>query len=300
MSYNFHNYHKTLYKLRILKDMSQEEASGDVPISTYRKIERGISAPSMPLFLKILQNLDLSFTEFLFLHDRQDPNSKEHILFLYREIRHSLNPDALTYFQKSCQEYLQQDNSQDVQNLYLVSEAIKNFEVNENIQECYDIVQPMYTKIASKSHWFYWDALAVQGILHFLDSDEAIEMASRVRDVFTEYNEIYYAKESKIRTLLNLCYCLKLNHDILSAKPFINQALIECETARDQSLYFDALFIKAQVLLEEGLYAEAQRTAHSSIKQLSSFNSKFAEDNEMEWNKLLKAKGINPNQKFDV
>ncbi|WP_088816527.1 MULTISPECIES: helix-turn-helix domain-containing protein [Listeria] len=300
MSHNIHNIHKTLYEIRILKRMSQAEVSGQIPLSTYRKIERGITTPTVPVFFTILENLDMSFTEFFFLHDRKDPASKENILFLYREIRHSLNPNALNNFQRVCQKYLQSNHDQDVQNLYTVSEAIKTFSINEDLQECYEIVQAMHHAISVKSHWFYWDALAIQGILHFLDSDDAIEMAIRIREVFTEYHELYPAKESKIRTLLNLCYCLKLNRDILSAKPYIEQALLECETTSDQSLYFDALFIKAQILLEEGLYTDARRTAHTSIKQLSTFNSKFAEDNEMEWNKLLKEKGIYRNQKDDI
>ncbi|MBS7576938.1 MULTISPECIES: Rgg/GadR/MutR family transcriptional regulator [unclassified Enterococcus] len=62
-------YGNTLKKIRQGKRMTQKEVCKNiVTLSYYSRIERGISIPSIELFINLLRNLNLTLDEFLFIH----------------------------------------------------------------------------------------------------------------------------------------------------------------------------------------------------------------------------------------
>ncbi|WP_217809029.1 helix-turn-helix domain-containing protein, partial [Enterococcus sp. 7E2_DIV0204] len=60
----------TIRKIREKKGLTQKKVCFDiVTMSYYSRIERDISDPSITIFLKILSRLNITFDEFMFIHN---------------------------------------------------------------------------------------------------------------------------------------------------------------------------------------------------------------------------------------
>lgn len=295
MSQRFHNLTtypdvgQTIKLIRKNKNMSQRDVADDIPLSTYRKIENDVSVPTLVNFFSILSNLEISLIEFMFIHNKNRYITKESLLYTFKNLSHTLNKSKLKAFIKDCKEYLRYQTDKDIKNMLVAMEALQILDYENDREKAAEMCQKINSELKAKEHWFYWDALVAQTIMLYLDNDSAYILASKIREAFDYYDDLYPAKASKVRVLLNLAYCLKLNNDILSAEPHVDQALKESKKLAEKYLYYDALYKKAEILLAKHQRVEANRLAQESFDGLAFLNKReFLADNKADWELMLK------------
>lgn len=82
----------TIKKIRIERGLRQKEVCKNiVTMSYYSRIERNISDPTITVFLKILNRLNISFDEFMFIHNGYKEEREENLWFELTELYHSGN-----------------------------------------------------------------------------------------------------------------------------------------------------------------------------------------------------------------
>ncbi|ECB9822819.1 helix-turn-helix transcriptional regulator [Listeria monocytogenes] len=295
MSQKFHNLTtysnvgQTIKLIRKKKNLSQGYVASDIPLSTYRKIENDVTVPTLVNFFTILSNLEISLIEFMYIHNKNRYITKERLLYTFKNLSHTLNKTKLKAFIKDCKQYLSFQTDQDIKNMLVAMEALQILDYENNREKAAEMCQAINNELKTKENWFYWDALVAQTIMLYLDNESADILASKIRDAFDYYDDLYPAKASKVRVLLNLAYCLKLNNDILSAEKQVDLALKESKNLDEKYLYYDALYKKAEILLAKDQRVEANRLAQESFDGLAFLNKReFLADNKADWEIMLK------------
>ncbi|EFR8995763.1 helix-turn-helix transcriptional regulator [Listeria monocytogenes] len=295
MSQKFHNLTtysnvgQTIKLIRKKKNLSQGYVANDIPLSTYRKIENDVSVPTLVNFFSILSNLEISLIEFMYIHNKNRYITKESLLYAFKNLSHTLNKTKLKAFIKDCKQYLSYQTDQDIKNMLVAMEALQILDYENNREKAAEMCQAINNELKAKEDWFYWDALVAQTIMLYLDNESADILATKIREAFDYYDDIYPAKASKVRVLLNLAYCLKLNNDILSAEKHVDLALKESKNLAEKYLYYDALYKKAEILLAKHQRVEANRLAQESFDGLAFLNKReFLADNKADWEIMLK------------
>lgn len=86
----------TIKKIRVERGLKQKEVCENiVTMSYYSRIERNISDPTITVFLKILSRLNISFDEFMFIHNCYKEEREENLWFELTELYHSGNLEGL-------------------------------------------------------------------------------------------------------------------------------------------------------------------------------------------------------------
>lgn len=86
----------TIKKIRLERGLKQREVCKNiVTMSYYSRIERNISDPTITVFLKILNRLNISFDEFMFIHNGYKEELEENFWFELTELYHSGNLERL-------------------------------------------------------------------------------------------------------------------------------------------------------------------------------------------------------------
>ncbi|EGB9983163.1 helix-turn-helix transcriptional regulator [Listeria welshimeri] len=280
---------QTIKSIRKKKNLSQMDVANDIPLSTYRKIENDVSIPTLANFFSILANLEISLIEFMFIHDKNRYITKESLLYAFKDLSHTLNKTKLKAFIRDCKHYLSYQKDKDIKNMLTAIEALQILDYENNREKAAEMCQKINQELKTKDNWFYWDALVAQTIMLYLDNDSAYILAIKIREAFDYYDDLYPAKASKVRVLLNLAYCLKLNNDILSAEQYVDLALKESKNLAEKYLYYDALYKKAEILLAKHQRVEANRLAQESFDGLAFLNKReFLADNKADWEIMLK------------
>lgn len=290
-SIDFEHFGQTLKFIRKLKGIKQQDLAQkcQIPLSTYRKIESDVSQPSTTTFFTILKKLNISLVEFSYIHSKENYFTKERFVYLFKDLLHTLNKNKLDNFIRTGKQYLKQHDDEDIQNIVMAVEASRLLDYEDNRSKGKEMCQRLFDKLNAKKNWFYWDALIAQTLIIHLDSESSYTLSYRARETFIYYDEMYPSKESRARVLLNLIYCFKLNNDILSSKPYVELALKETRPLREQYLYYDALYKKAELLLAEGQIREAKRYYSESRNGLKFLReNRFAQDNDTDWLEMLR------------
>ncbi|EKJ3581738.1 helix-turn-helix domain-containing protein, partial [Enterococcus faecalis] len=92
----------TIKKIRLEKGLTQKEVCSDIiSLSYYSRIEREINEPTITVFLKILNRLNINFDEFMYIHNNYKEPQEEIIWFTITELYHSGNLKELSNQKKA-------------------------------------------------------------------------------------------------------------------------------------------------------------------------------------------------------
>jgi Rgg/GadR/MutR family transcriptional activator len=98
------NFGETLKKIRVEKGLKQKEVcEGITTISYYSRVERGISDPSVHIFLAILNKLNVSFDEFTFINNNYQESEDKQFWTYISNLYHSGNIDELNQIKEKIQ-----------------------------------------------------------------------------------------------------------------------------------------------------------------------------------------------------
>ncbi|MGC6770342.1 helix-turn-helix domain-containing protein [Enterococcus sp. LJL51] len=89
-------YGLTIKKIRHGKGLTQKDVcTGIVTSSYYSRIERDVSLPTIEVFLKILQTLDVTFDEFMYIHRGYTESWENKLWFNITELYHTNDIEGL-------------------------------------------------------------------------------------------------------------------------------------------------------------------------------------------------------------
>lgn len=299
MAQYIHDFGSTIQKIRKLKGMTQKEAAGNIPVSTYRKIEQDQTVCSLPLFVQILGNLHIEFQDFMFIHNDYQLTERQALYKLFYEIKSTLSKEQFETFFEQSASYLKRNKDADIEQLEYALQGLYQFSLSGDREACYEFIKPLWEKLISMSEWDFWEALTMNCILFFLqDSEDICETTRYLVKTFELFQPIHDARTIIIKVYLNAAYGLKCNDEILKAEPYVNRAMSKSDELGDKVLYYDALYKKAEIEFVKGNIAYSQRIAEESFKGLEEYEksvneNSFLNDNKVDWKELTKKNDTN-------
>ncbi|SDQ13200.1 helix-turn-helix transcriptional regulator [Carnobacterium viridans] len=264
----------TLKKIRENKGYTQKEVSDHTMArSTYTKFENDDITPTLSKYLAILDHMDMSHEEFIYLLNDFELGQKETILYLFKQL--DKNPTLeLIYEIIEKGELLVQDRY-DQLTLDILN-ACRGYAVlfeEQNLAKAKDYAQEVWNRMETLDKWYLAELHIINSILYLFDSDTAALFTERALETLTQYQHLDEARNLKISFLLHLTNLLMMDQKYEQALFYIKQ--METESARmDYAVMLATALVRKEVCMkkvddtsEPGLIDRAVRIFDSLDKQ---------------------------------
>ena len=186
--------HKMIKDIRINKGLSQKAvAEGYLSQSNYSKYENGIIDIPVNTFIGILDNLNISLEEVLFIHNGYKYSQKEEI---YRDFfRLPINSlDTLEQFILRCNTYLETKYDPFISYIHEISTILKEAIIHHDIYYAKNIATNLLKQFNKKNTLYEKDLYLINSIFFLFPIETAnytMEYIESVVEKYGEFNSIY-------------------------------------------------------------------------------------------------------------
>lgn len=170
----------SIYKeIRASKSISQSEVCGEmITRSTLSKFEHNISMPRYEHMAFLLEQLDMSFSEFHYICNNYFPSEKQQILIDFDNLTSVINEKKIDNLIEKCKNFLKINNSLPIQNILEILNIYATLESSNDVSDnsSNNLALQLWKKIEKSDTWYYTDIKKIDLILFFIpiESIEAI------------------------------------------------------------------------------------------------------------------------------
>ncbi|WP_208559434.1 helix-turn-helix domain-containing protein [Marinilactibacillus kalidii] len=199
---------KLLRKIRESKGYTQKHVSqGIMRQSTYSKIEREETEPSAPKLFAILDRLEISVEEFLFIQGDYRHSKKGNIIYEFVSQKYNV-PEELEKLKSEVTDYLHYNEDPIVQDIQSIYEGLIIFGKTHDIRLARKHVQPVWDRLESFDEWHLTEIYLVNNILYFFNADSAIHISDRAITQLERYEGFRASNSLRFNFQFNLVYLL--------------------------------------------------------------------------------------------
>ena len=225
------NYGETIKKIRINKGLSQKYISKNILTQgNYSKIENNIHEDiKLYIFQEILNRLDISYDEFLFIHNGFKLNNREYIIKnFFAQIYNNIND--LKELNKNCIDYLKY-NPEDkfIMNIATVLQAHLILRETSDFTEAYKIIEPIWLTLSKRNNLYIADIFLLNNILFIFPIETAISLKKFAFRQIEKYESFYNLNRLKINFNLNLSLMYIKNFEYSNALELIEDSINLCK-----------------------------------------------------------------------
>lgn len=197
---------KLLRKIRESKGYTQKYvAQGILRQSTYSKIEREEAEPAASKLFAILDRLEMTVEEFLFIQEKYTYSRKGKILYSFVNQKYNV-PDELEKLKKEADDYLTEFEDTVVKDIQSIYESLIVFGRTHDIKLARKYVQPVWDRIEAFDEWRLTEIYLVNNIMFFFNADTAIYISSRAIDQLKKYEGFNTSAKLRYNLKFNLVY----------------------------------------------------------------------------------------------
>ncbi|WP_086312339.1 hypothetical protein A5821_000091 [Enterococcus sp. 7F3_DIV0205] len=212
------NYGNTYKTVRKAKCISQKEVCGNhISRTTLSKFENGHSDITLSNFIYLLEKLDLTFEEFLYLMEDNHgvDMTKGNILKKFIAIKSNLEQDKIEQLVTTCNDYLDQEYNWYVHSILEVLTVLQNMQQNPLDKiPCIDkiIVSRIWHYLETTDEWFLLDIYLINSILFYFSMDSLVFIGNNLLKKTEKYNHFTNIHPLVISIYLNLIFLLMQNN----------------------------------------------------------------------------------------
>lgn len=264
----------TLKKIRENKNYTQKEISDETMArSTYTKFENDDIAPSLSKYLAILDHMDMSHEEFIYLLNDFELGQKETILYLFKQLEKNPTRELVHEIIEKGEKLVQERYDQ----LTLdILDACRGYMVlleEQNVTKAKDYAQNVWKRMGKLDKWYLAELHVINSILYLFDSETASLLTDRALITLAQYPHLEEVPTLKISFLLNLTNLLLIDQKYDQALFYIKQ--MEEESSRTEAhIMWAVALVRKEVCMkrigdtsEPGLIDRAVRIFESLNKQ---------------------------------
>ena len=213
-------YGATLRSIRKNRNMTQKELiEGIVQQGTYSRIEQDQLQISAALLVELVERLNISLNEFLYIHRGYQATEREKILKDYREMELTL-PKELKAKMEIIKSYLKKQPDDGVELLLDSYQALLILTEEDDLEAVRAIAENIWGEIQKLDHWYLEDMELLNSIIMLFPLDAAIQIATTAIKRLNAYDD--YERDV---TYLKLYFHLNLSFLYLENEEY--QACIE-------------------------------------------------------------------------
>ena len=201
------NFGQTLKKIRKNRALTQlAVCDGIMKQGTYSRIENGQLDISAAHLARIVERLNISLNEFLFIHQNYEATPRQQLLNDYIHIEMVILSDIIEKREKVVR-YLQTTQDVDIETLLHSYDTLIALEEKKDMSEVRAIAQQVWDRLQKLDHWYMTDLEILNATIMYFPFDTAVEIANTAIariDAYTHFEkDLTYLK---LYFKLNLSY----------------------------------------------------------------------------------------------
>lgn len=203
--------------------------------STYSKIERGEIEPATSKFFALLDRIEISVEEFLFIQNDYSYTEKGDILHQFIHISYN-NPDALADLIEKAENYSVTHDDVLIKDILIICRALMEFAESQDLSRVRELVRPVWERLERFDQWFLTELYLVNSILYIFPTDSAIPITQRAVEELEKYRKFRRSSRLRFNFQFNLAYLLLRNEEFDKALHLLDELIPEAKRLKYHEL----------------------------------------------------------------
>lgn len=221
-------------EIRKNKNFSQEfMAKGVLTQSAYSKFELGKNEISYSSYIKLLEKLEMSHEEFVYIQNNYHYNRHEQLLLDFFNLPYN-NPEQLNAIIKTSKKILKAEENEVISDIVVICEALILLVETDNLELASQKVKVVWSRLAERNYWYLAEIKIINAILFLFPPASAKEMTEKVIANLKRYGNFRDANKLIGNLNLNLSLLLIEEQEYTKALSTIEQAI---ELSKEYSMY---------------------------------------------------------------
>ena len=241
----------TLKKIRENKAYTQKDISDHkMARSTYTKFENDAITPTLSKYLAILDHIDMSHEEFIFILNDHKLGQKEAILYLFKQLEKNPTRELIKEIIEKGEKLVQERYDQLTLDILNACRGYAVLLDEQDLTKAKDYAQNVWKRMENLDSWYLAELHIINSILYLFDSDTAALFTDRALETLAQYPHLEEATTLKISFLLHVTNLLLLDKKYEQALVYIKQ--MEEESARTEShIMWAVALVRKEVCMTE-------------------------------------------------
>lgn len=247
----------TLKKIRENKGYTQKEISDHkMARSTYTKVESNDITPTLSKYLAILDHMDMSHEEFIFILNEHKLGEKETILHLFKQLEKKLTRESVNQIIDKGETLVKERYDQLTLDILNACRGYAVLLAEQDLTKAKGYAQNVWKRMENLDSWYLAELHIINSILYLFDSNTAALFTDRALETLAQYPHFEEATTLKISFLLHVTNLLLLDKKYEQALFYIKQ--LEEESVRTEShiMWAIALVRKEVCMTKIGDFSE--------------------------------------------
>jgi Rgg/GadR/MutR family transcriptional activator len=206
--------------------------------STYSKIERGEIEPAASKFFALLDRIEMTVEEFLYIQNEYSHTGKGEIIYNFVHSSYN-NPSELKALKEKAAHYLESHNDVLVQNILTVCNALIHLAKSQDISAIREEVKPVWERLEKFDQWFLTELYLLNSILYLFPTETAIPITQRAVEELEKYRGFERSSRLRFNFQFNLVFLLLHNKEFTNALNLLEELILEAKKMK----YHDLLAI---------------------------------------------------------
>ncbi|EAC2247093.1 helix-turn-helix domain-containing protein [Listeria welshimeri] len=281
----------TIKEIRVSKNIKQEEIYKDlISRNVLWQIENDKIRTNYEVLKEILNRLNISFDEFLYIQNNFESTPLQQLENRYNSIYTSIEIDVLINLQKDIDAYLEYHSSHPLLiDLKKCLNAIIAIEKEDNFAKATAIVSPIWDRISKQNDWYWEDIQIMSHIFYMFEQETALNICKELFNKLNNYRNFKNADRLEISTLLNISTMLLDKGKLNESEQYINKCIVLAEENKYFIQWAYALGTKGILKTMTNNKNEGQKLLNQSINILETINQhNLSKAIQIDYNKYCK------------
>ncbi|KGR84409.1 helix-turn-helix domain-containing protein [Lysinibacillus odysseyi] len=179
----------TLRSIRRNRNLTQKELiEGIVQQGTYSRIEQDQLQISAELLVQLVERLNISLNEFLYIHHQYEATEREKILKDYREMELTL-PKEIKDQLRIIERYLKKQPDDGIKLLFDSYRALLILTEEDDLEAVRAIAENIWERVQKLDHWYIEDMELLNSIIVLFPLDTAIQITTTAIKRLNAYDD---------------------------------------------------------------------------------------------------------------
>lgn len=242
----------TLRKIRANKGYTQKQISdATMARSTYTKFEKGVITPTLAKYLAILDHMDMTHEEFIYISNDYAMDQKGQIQQLFQQLEWQFDITVANEIVERGEELLKERYDQLTQDTVNASLGYKALFEEQDLEKARSYAGLVWERLEKLDKYYLAELHLLNSILYLFDSVTAVLLTNRALSDLERYKVHEEAEALQLSFLLHVTNRLMLDERYAEALPFIEQ-MEACDNTKHPLSWAIALIRKAVCLEKSG------------------------------------------------
>lgn len=266
------DYGKTYCEIRKSKGITQSEICKDfISRTSLSKFENGKVIPSVQTFIELINRIDVSFNEFLYINQGYRTNEKQRILNQFYSLFSNNEVSKLLGLKNECLDFQEKSFSKTIDLLvYIIDSLIELSKNNKKVIPCFPkiLLTVPWEDMQNYLWWNIDDIKLINCCLYLFPTETAISIANQLVIQLRRYNDFENTAYLECAIHLNIVLLCLQNQQFKDAETTLELVIPLAKKIKRSDYYSMAIARKSFLCKDKKLLKKSLQIANLFDDQL--------------------------------